>query len=452
MYNNFAPRKNFACAAAVCGRQQLPQQAYYFKDGFIMSAYIDEIKKKISQIVRFPSYQQPAENGMPFGEPAAEALKYFLSLAKNMGFETHNYDNYAGEVIYGEGEEFAVLAHLDVVPAGSGWTREPFGGEIDNEAGRIWGRGTMDDKGPAIIMLYCLKALKDEDFVPSRKIKLIVGCNEETGWACIDHYNKVAHMPDEGISPDADFPVIYAEKGILHVKFTFTVKGKFAELKGGERANMVCDLCTVSADASYGNPADYGLFLEGGKVVSRGKSAHGSTPSEGLNAIEPMLRYLKLDGMAELLFNVQFGLKGLKDETGELTFSPDMIKSCGDEVNVTCDIRYPATMTEEQILSKISGYGIPYKIEHSQAPLYGDKDGFLVKTLCDVYNEVCGTNAQPIAIGGGTYARALKHGAAFGPEEAGEESTIHQADEYITFEKIEKCFKLYKLALERLTK
>ncbi len=452
MYNNFAPRKNFACAAAVCGRQQLPQQAYYFKDGFIMSAYIDEIKKKISQIVRFPSYQQPAENGMPFGEPAAEALKYFLSLAKNMGFETHNYDNYAGEVIYGEGEEFAVLAHLDVVPAGSGWTREPFGGEIDNEAGRIWGRGTMDDKGPAIIMLYCLKALKDEGFVPSRKIKLIVGCNEETGWACIDHYNKVAHMPDEGISPDADFPVIYAEKGILHVKFTFTVKGKFAELKGGERANMVCDLCTVSADASYGNPADYGLFLEGGKVVSRGKSAHGSTPSEGLNAIEPMLRYLKLDGMAELLFNVQFGLKGLKDETGELTFSPDMIKSCGDEVNVTCDIRYPATMTEEQILSKISGYGIPYKIEHSQAPLYGDKDGFLVKTLCDVYNEVCGTNAQPIAIGGGTYARALKHGAAFGPEEAGEESTIHQADEYITFEKIEKCFKLYKLALERLTK
>ena len=452
MYNNFAPRKNFACAAAVCGRQQLPQQAYYFKDGFIMSAYIDEIKKKISQIVRFPSYQQPAENGMPFGEPAAEALKYFLSLAKNMGFETHNYDNYAGEVIYGEGEEFAVLAHLDVVPAGSGWTREPFGGEIDNEAGRIWGRGTMDDKGPAIIMLYCLKALKDEDFVPSRKIKLIVGCNEETGWACIDHYNKVAHMPDEGISPDADFPVIYAEKGILHVKFTFTVKGKFAELKGGERANMVCDLCTVSADTSYGNPADYGLFLEGGKVVSRGKSAHGSTPSEGLNAIEPILRYLKLDGMAELLFNVQFGLKGLKDETGELTFSPDMIKSCGDEVNVTCDIRYPATMTEEQILSKISGYGIPYKIEHSQAPLYGDKDGFLVKTLCDVYNEVCGTNAQPIAIGGGTYARALKHGAAFGPEEAGEESTIHQADEYITFEKIEKCFKLYKLALERLTK
>lgn len=418
-----------------------------------MSAYIDDIKKKISQIVRFPSYQQPAESGKPFGAPAAEALTYFLSLAKGMGFETHNYDNYAGEVIFGEGEEFAVLAHLDVVPAGSGWTHEPFGGEIDNENARIWGRGTMDDKGPAIIMLYCLKALKDEGFVPSRKIKLIVGCNEETGWACMEHYKKVAHMPEEGISPDADFPVIYAEKGILHLKLKFTVKGaKFAELKGGERANMVCDLCTASADGSFGDPAAYGLALEGGKVISRGKSAHGSTPDEGVNAIEPMLRYLKLDGIADLLFKEKLGLKGLKDETGELTLSPDVIKSCGDEVFITCDIRYPATMAEQDILSVVSGCGIPYEIANSQAPLYGEKDGFLINTLCSVYNEVCGTDMQPIAIGGGTYARALKRGAAFGPEEAGEESTIHQANEYITFEKIEKCFKIYKLALERLTK
>ena len=155
-----------------------------------------------------------------------------------------------------------------------------------------------------------------------------------------------------------------------------------------------------------------------------------------------MLRYLKLDGIADLLFKTKFGLGGLEDETGRLTFSPDMVKSCGDEVEITCDVRYPATFTEEQILRIISGYGIPYKIVHSQAPLYGEKDSFLVKTLCDVYNEVCGTAAQPIAIGGGTYARALKHGAAFGPEEAGEESTIHQANEYITFEQIEKCFKI----------
>ena len=418
-----------------------------------IESYLEACAGSIAELVRIDSSQADPLPGKPFGEGAAQALRRFLLLAESFGFATRNYDNYVGEVIFGSGEPFAILCHLDVVPAGSGWTHDPFGGEIDNAARRIWGRGTMDDKGPAIIMLYCLKALKDEGFAPSRKIKLIVGCNEETGWACMEHYKKVAHMPEEGISPDADFPVIYAEKGILHLKLKFTVKGaKFAELKGGERANMVCDLCTASADASFGDPSAYGLVLENGKVVSRGKSAHGSTPGEGVNAIEPMLRYLKLGGIADILFKEKLGLKGLKDETGELTLSPDVIKSCGDEIFITCDIRYPATLTEEYILSIVGGYGIPYEITNSQAPLYGEKDGFLVKTLCDVYNEVCGTNAQPIAIGGGTYARALKRGAAFGPEEAGEESTIHQANEYITFDKIEKCFKIYKLALERLTK
>ena len=146
------------------------------------------------------------------------------------------------------------------------------------------------------------------------------------------------------------------------------------------------------------------------------------------------------------------GLKGLEDQTGPLTFSPNLIEQKDGKIFVTCDIRYPATYTEKDILSRVSGYGIPYEVIHSQAPLYGEKDGFLVKTLCDVYNEVCETKLEPIAIGGGTYARALKRGAAFGPEEAGEESTIHQANEYITFDKIQKCFDIYKLALERLTK
>ncbi len=417
-----------------------------------MASYTDDIKKKISQIVRFPSYQQPAESGKPFGAPAAEALTYFLSLATRMGFETHNYDNYAGEVIFGEGEEFAVLVHLDVVPAGSGWAHDPFGGEIDEVNGRIWGRGTMDDKGPAIIALYALKALKDEGFTPRRKIKLIAGCNEESGWACIEHYKKVTHMPEEGFSPDADFPVIYAEKGILHVKFEFDAGGgRFAELKGGERANMVCDLCTASADASYGDPSEYGLTLEGGRAISRGVSAHGSAPEEGKNAIEPMLRYLKLNDIADLLFETKFGLGTLEDETGRLTFSPNVIKQSGGKLYVTCDIRYPSSYDESHITDIIKEHGIPFEITNSQAPLRGDKDSPLVKTLCGVYNEVTGKELEPIAIGGGTYARALKRGAGFGPEEPGEDSTIHRADEYITFEKIEKCFKIYKLAIMRLT-
>lgn len=417
-----------------------------------MEKIISDIINDISAIIKFDSSQKPALENAPFGEGARKSLDYFLNLAKSFGFETNDYGGYAGEVIFGEGEEFAILAHLDVVPAGGGWTKQPFGGEIDEKNKRIWGRGAMDDKGPAIISLYSLKALKDEGFIPKRKIKLIAGCNEENGWACIDYYKAHAHMPDEGISPDADFPVIYAEKGILQLKLKFAVDGDYSALCGGERANMVCDYCEAQAPIDKLKLEKYKLNVENGKIVSRGKSAHGSTPEMGVNAIPPVLKYLGLDEVCNTLFETRFGLTGLKDETGALTFSPNVIKGGKNYICVTCDVRYPATMSRLSVLAPIEKAGVAYEILHEQAPLFNDKNCFLVQTLCGVYNEVTGSNVKPVAIGGGTYARALKRGAAFGPEEDGEENTIHQANEYITFEKIEKCFKIYKLAIERLTK
>ncbi|MDE7087159.1 MAG: Sapep family Mn(2+)-dependent dipeptidase, partial [Clostridia bacterium] len=330
-------------------------------------------------------------------------------------------------------------------------THEPFGGEVDRTAGKIWGRGAMDDKGPAVITLYALKALKDEGFKPKKTIKLILGCNEESGWACIDHYNKVAKMPEMGISPDADFPVIYAEKGIIHLKFAFSAQNaQFSELKGGGAANMVCDYCEVKAEQKDALLEQLGLEYAEGKVISHGKSAHGSTPEKGVNAIENVLAYLGLNEMKRLLFTEKFGLAEFEDETGRLTFSPNVIEQKDGKIYVTCDVRYPATFSHDSVIERIEKYGVPFEEEHAQAPLYNDKNSKLITTLLGVYNEVTGKNAQPVAIGGGTYARALKCGTAFGPEEDGEECTIHQPDEYITFEKIEKCFKIYKLALQRL--
>ncbi len=410
---------------------------------------LDKAVESISKIIKIDSSESAPKAGAPFGEGARNALDFFLNLAKSLGFETRDYDGYAGEVIFGKGEGFAVLCHLDVVPAGSGWTKDPFGGEIDEKTGRIWGRGAMDDKGPAVCALYAMYNLKESGFEPSRTIKLIVGCNEESGWKCIDYYRAHAKMPEEGFSPDADFPVIYAEKGILQLCLTFPVEGDFSSLKGGERPNMVCDLCC--ADPT-GAPIPEGLKIEGGKVVSRGKSAHGSTPEKGVNAIPPILSYLGLDKVREMLFEDAFDLKKYSDETGALTFSPNIIKGGNGNVQVVVDVRYPATMPRSTVLQCFEGKGIKYEILNEQAPLYNDRESKLIKTLCAVYNEVTGKNSKPVAIGGGTYARALKCGAAFGPEEEGEESTIHQADEYITFEKIRKCIEIYTLALERLTR
>ena len=166
-----------------------------------MQKYFDEIVGSISKIVQFDSSLAPAVADMPFGKGAKDALDWFLHLASSFGFETKNYDNYVGEVVFGEGEELGILAHLDVVPAGGGWTHNPFGGEVSLD--RIWGRGTTDDKGPAIICLYCLKALKDEGFLPKKKIKLIVGCNEESGWSTI---RRSPICPKSAFLPTRTFP------------------------------------------------------------------------------------------------------------------------------------------------------------------------------------------------------------------------------------------------------
>lgn len=420
-----------------------------------MEKYLNDTVKTIQELIRIDSTNQPAEEGMPFGKGAARALQAFLSCAAAMGFETRNYDNYVGEVLFGEGEPFAILAHLDVVPAGSGWTHAPFSGEIEN--GKLYGRGAMDDKGPAVVCLYALKALKDEGFQPRKTIKLIVGCNEECGWGCIDHYKQCAEMPKVGFTPDADFPVIYAEKGILHVKFYFPVENApFTALYGGKGVNMVCDEAFAQCVETEGAER-YSLRVEDGLLVSRGVSAHGSTPEKGRNALEPLFAYFArtnedMRRAHEILFEDIFGLKNFADETGRLTMSPD-IANYGDGILSVCvDIRYPATLPLQAVLDVLNKTGVRYEEIHHQSALFNPKDSFLIQTLQRVYNEATGERAEPIAIGGGTYARALECGAGFGPQLCGEPVTIHQKDEYISIPHVKFLLNLYRRAVEELTK
>ena len=437
----------------------------------IMEKYFDGIVDSTVEILKFDSSLKPADGDYPFGKETADCLAFFLSLAESMGFETHNYDNYVGEVVFGTGKEFAILAHLDVVPAGNGWKYPPFGGVINDEPSdggvlgtKIWGRGAMDDKTPAIVCLYALKALKDEGFVPSRKIKLIVGCNEEAGWKCIEHYNQVAVMPEEGFTPDANFPVIYAEKGILHFTMSFPInEAPMSQLKAGERVNMVADLATAILTrkaggklVGYENPiAGTHLSYDNTTNILRvdGKSAHGSTPELGANALQALLAFLgsfhaDCKKAYDVLFNDVVGLKALADETGKLTMSPDVAEFKDGVLKITTDIRFPATLALETVTAKLDEMGVEYTIDNYQAPLYNNPNGSLISTLIGVYNSVTGKDEAPIAIGGGTYARALKCGCAFGPEICGEEATIHQANEYVTFERIRLMSEVYYAAIK----
>ena len=438
-----------------------------------MKQYFDEIVNSTVEILKFDSSLKEAEEGYPFGKEAGDCLQYFLGLASSMGFETHNYDNYVGEVVFGQGKDFAILAHLDVVPAGSGWKYPPFGGVINDdisdggvEGRKIWGRGAMDDKTPAIVCLYCLKALKDEGIMPNRTFKLIVGCNEEAGWKCIEHYNKVAVMPEEGFTPDADFPVIYAEKGILHFTASFPINdAPMSALNAGDRVNMVCAdaeaILTRKAGGklvAYENPVDgTRLSYDNTTNILRayGKSAHGSTPQKGANALQALLAFLATCNedckkAYDLLFADETGLKSLCDETGYLTMSPDMATYKNGVLKITTDIRFPATLPLTAVTEKLDTFGVEYTIDNYQAPLYNDPNGKLISTLMGVYNTVTGANAKPIAIGGGTYARALKCGCAFGPELPDTEATIHQANEYVTFDCIRLMSDVYYAAIKAI--
>ena len=439
----------------------------------IIHNYFDRIVESTVKILTYDSSLKAAEEGCPFGKETADCLQFFLSLAEEMGFETHNYDNYVGEVVFGEGKEFAILAHLDVVPAGSGWKYPPFGGVINDDVSagdvtgmKIWGRGAMDDKTPAIVCLYALKALKDEGITPCRKIKLIVGCNEESGWECIKHYNQVATMPEEGFTPDANFPVIYAEKGILHFTAEFPLEdAPMSALNAGERVNMVCDgvsaFLTRNAAAHlshYENPIE-GTRLSYDNTTNllraEGKSAHGSTPEYGANALQAVLKFFSTfhEGCKkayELLFDDATGLKSFEDETGRLSMSPNVAVFKDGILKITTDIRFPATYPLESVTEKLDAFGVAYTVNNYQAPLYNDPKGKLISTLVRVYNQITGKNEAPIAIGGGTYARALKCGCAFGPEICGEEATIHQANEYVTFDRIRLLSEVYYNAIKAI--
>ena len=443
-----------------------------------MNEYFDELLQSTAEIIRFDSSAKPAEgeNGeFPFGKENADCLHFFLSLAESFGFETHNYDNYVGEVVFGRGEDFAVLAHLDVVPAGSGWKYPPFGGVINDDlsdggvAGKkLWGRGTLDDKGPAMACLYALKALKDEGFMPRRTIKLIVGCNEESGWKCIEHYNKVAKMPREGFTPDGDFPVIYAEKGIMHFTTAFPINdAPMYALKAGTAANMVCDYaCATLHKKAAAKLVDYHNPIEGTTfsydnttniLQVYGKSAHGSTPHRGANALQALLCFLGFinddcQNAYDLLFNDGLGLSVYEDETGKTTISPDVAYMQDGVLKIVTDVRFPATFSLQSVIDALDASGVSYECANAQPPLFNDKEGTLISTLSRVYHEATGKDATPLAIGGGTYARALECGCAFGPEEFGDEATIHQPNEYITLEKLAFLSEIYYDALYEISK
>ncbi len=446
----------------------------------------EQIIKDLEGIVKINSElttYDPKRVGAPFGEGIKEALDFMLSLGQRDGFKTENLEGYAGHIEFGDQEEYVgLIGHLDVVPAGNDWTYPPYGAEIHD--GMMYGRGTEDDKGPTIAAYYALKILKELEIPLSKRIKIVLGCDEETGWRGVTKYfAKYPEMPVSGFIPDADFPLIYAEKGISRI----LIKGVFEEsdllsINGGFRDNMVPDY----AEATLSNHKDYegkfALFLEendlqgetkvdGDKIYVKvtGKSAHGSTPEFGVNAIDLLFKFFVEEGLNTKLVNlykdlllddylgVKLGVAYKDEEMGDLTNNVGVIKSDDDTYQINLNLRYPHGVDFDEVVSKIhdkaAAYFAEVDVDNHQQLLYHDPESELVTTLMNVYKKIThDKHAKPISIGGGTFARAMKNTVAFGPHFLDKPTFIHQRNEYVELDDFFKAIVIYTEALYELAK
>ncbi len=462
-----------------------------------VDSYKDDIINSLQEIVQVKSVETQAQEGMPFGEGVDRSLRRFLEIANDLGLKTKYVDGYAGHVEIGEGEEtLGILCHLDVVPEGTGWTYPPYEAEIHDN--KMYGRGTIDDKGPAVASLYALKAIEDSDINLNKRVRLILGTDEESGWEGLEYYFKKEFKPEIAFSPDAQYPVIHAEKGILIFDLNYefesyeenyldknNYKYEVLFLKGGNAPNMVPDNCELLIKTDYGkalekkladfkNKTDYDIKLnkEGKnkyKLISGGVSAHGSMPEKGKNAISRLMAFIaELDkvNIQEFVdfYNNNIGLDyygerigcNLEDEvSGNLIFNVGQINFTENLIKTTVNIRYPVTKNKNEVLegikNEVGQYDVYLEMKNHQEPLYVPKDDSLVQNLMEVYRKVTGDNdSEPIAIGGGTYARAVPKGVAFGALFPGEEELAHQKDEYIDIENLQKNALIIASAIKAL--
>lgn len=419
---------------------------------------MSDMIKKICELVSIESVTgaEPLQ-WKPYGEKVDEALKYILSLCESFGFRTKNCDGRIGYAEIGQGDDIiAVLCHLDVVPSGGGWTFEPFEGTVKD--GKLYGRGVIDDKGPAITAIYAMRDILCSKKKLEKRIRIIFGLQEESGdWQDIAYYKANEELPTMGFTPDSKFPAIYCEKGIavFRLEMPLNISG-FLDAKGGEAANMVPDYAQCTVRGADGRTE----YLD-----ADGISAHGSRPEEGKNAISALMNQI-LNANIDCKF-AHWYVKHLgsdcngngidcafEDESGKLTLNPGKLYTEGDKLVLMLDVRYPVTYTALQVLERLQCIAIPYGIDVSlyseEKPVHIARNSKIMRSLLSAYESCTGEVALPEIIGGGTYARAMDNIAAFGPVFPGRERMEHKADEFVFIEDLKKAREIYRTALERL--
>jgi len=429
----------------------------------------------------------------PLGKGVKEALDYMLNLGEKDGFIPKNVGNLAGHLEFGAGKELlGILCHVDVVPEGEGWSSDPFGAEI--REGKIFARGALDDKGPTMAAYYAMKIVKELGLPLKKRVRMIIGTDEESNWRCVEHYFRHEEMPTLGFAPDADFPIINAEKGIADLDMVQKVSNQEAaestaivlSFISGKRYNMVPDFATATilvkskpdeivkqfSNFMKDYELEHGHKIVNGELIFevKGVSAHGMEPKNGKNAglfLAEFLSKQDLDEKAAHYFHFvsryffndsrgkNLGIAYSDEISGDLTINPGKLSysdESGGTLGMTC--RYPVTNKMESTKAKLDDLlrdeGFTIENFSDSKPHHVEENEFLIQTLKKVYEEQTGEKAELIAIGGGTYARSLKAGVAFGPLFPGRPDIAHQKDEYMYIEDLLKATAIYAQAIFEL--
>ena len=435
---------------------------------------LENMKSDLKQLVSYNSVF--AQDGEPFGLENRKVLDNALAIMQEKGLKTTNLDYYCGYGEVGEGKKLiGILAHLDVVPVGEGWLTNPF--EMVEQDGYLYGRGVSDDKGAAIASLYAMKYLIDEKYPFKKRVRLILGCNEENGSMCIRHYVKNDEPIDYGFTPDGDFPGIYAEKGMIGGKIVGH-NSKIIDIEGGEASNVVCKKCTAKLPLDSFDEDKLKAYLDKNNIpydiskdsvvtlTTYGVSAHASTPDLGVNAIAYMLEALfeaEFDDSFTDFFHRNFGLTvhgellgygDVMDEISDTSINFGVAKKRGDDVIISLDMRFPVKSNSDKcysLLEKCEDDENEFALGSKVEPLYFDINSPMIKALKKAYEDVTGdTKTQMEAIGGGTYAKAINNCIAFGCEFIGENNHIHDANEKLSIESFKKQVEIYVEAIKNL--
>lgn len=446
-----------------------------------------------------------SNDAKPFGSGNIKCLNHMLELGKKHGFITKNIDNYAGYIEYGNGDELiGILCHIDVVEVSNRWHSDPFNPIIKDN--KIYARGVNDDKGPLMCSFYALKELKEEGFIPNKRIRLIMGCNEESGSKCIKRYKEVEEIPQMSFSPDADYPLIYSEKAILTTKIFGKINMDdtiIESFNAGLKFNIVPPkaIFKLKKDLkkeflSYLKDNDINGEIIDDNYIVYGKSAHAMAPYKGINSIDLAFDFIKKydyiyksDNVTRYLskyfLNDFYGEKLLKEkieniDTGILTANLAILNISNNDFEMIINYRLPSDDLRNRIIleannsfnildnnkmnvikknnevvlleSKLNKTKLSLKLEVLDfMPLhYISKESKLVKSLLKAYREVTNDYSEPLAIGGGTYAKEFPNAVAFGIKFPNEEDVAHIDDEYESIDSLYKAKEIIKKAIKEL--